>query len=100
MATRLHSSRTHTARLLTVSPSMHCTGGCLVPGVYAPGVGVGGVPAWGGVCFGGGGGGSACFGGVSALEGCLLWVAWSQGVVSRRALTQTPPVSRILDTRY
>ena len=30
---RLHSSRMHTARLLTVSPSMHCSrGGCLVPG--------------------------------------------------------------------
>ena len=31
MLTRLHSSRMRTARLLTVSPSMHCTGGCLVP---------------------------------------------------------------------
>ena len=31
--TRLHSSRMHTARLLTVSPSMHCSrGGCLVLG--------------------------------------------------------------------
>ena len=31
--TRLDSSRMHTARLLTVSPSMHCSrGGCLVPG--------------------------------------------------------------------
>ena len=29
--TRLHSSRMHTARLLTISPSMHCAGGCLVP---------------------------------------------------------------------
>ena len=26
-STRLHSSRMHIARLLTVSPSMHCTGG-------------------------------------------------------------------------
>ena len=40
--TRLHSSRMHTARLLTVSPSMHCAGGevpdpggCLVRGVSA-----------------------------------------------------------------
>ena len=31
--TRLHSSRMHTTRLLTVSPSMHCAGGgCLLPG--------------------------------------------------------------------
>ena len=34
--TRLHSSGMHTARLLTISPSMHCTGsasgGCLLPG--------------------------------------------------------------------
>ena len=45
----------HTARLLTVSPSMHCAGGdggwCLLPGVgvSAPGGGVlggrGGIPA-------------------------------------------------------
>ena len=26
----------HTARLLTVSASMHCTGGCLLPGVWYP----------------------------------------------------------------
>ena len=54
--TRLHSSRMHTARLLTVSPSMHCAGGevpdpggawsggvcsegCLVQGGSAPGGG-------------------------------------------------------------
>ena len=32
--TRLHSSRMRTARLLPVSPSMHCAGGwgCLLPG--------------------------------------------------------------------
>ena len=30
--TRLHSSRMRTARTLTVSPSMLCAGGCLVPG--------------------------------------------------------------------
>ena len=35
--TRLHSSRMHTARSLTVSPSMHCAGGvCLVWGVPGP----------------------------------------------------------------
>ena len=36
--TRLHSSRMRTARSLTVSPSMHCTGGfCSWGGVSAPG---------------------------------------------------------------
>ena len=44
---RLHSSRMHTAHLLTVSPSMHCAGG---------------VCSWGGVCFWG----------MSASGGCLL----------------------------
>ena len=44
--TRLHSSRMHTARVLTVSPSIHCAGGCLLlggvcSGGSAPG---GGVP--------------------------------------------------------
>ena len=29
---RLHSSRMHTARLFTVSPGMHCMGGCLPRG--------------------------------------------------------------------
>ena len=43
--TRLHSSRMHTTRLLTVSPSMHCTGGS------APG----GISASGGLLPGGGG---------------------------------------------
>ena len=46
LKTRLHSSRMHTARALTVSPSMLCAeggvlsprGGSLVPGVYALGV--------------------------------------------------------------
>ena len=35
--TRLHSSKMHTTHLLTVSPSMHCTGGCLLWGVSAVG---------------------------------------------------------------
>ena len=39
--TRLHSSRMRTARLLAVSPSMHCTGGVVCNG---------GVSAPGGVC--------------------------------------------------
>ena len=52
---RLHSSRMHTARLLTVSPSMHCAGGsarggsCMVPGGLlhggVPGLGGGGILA-------------------------------------------------------
>ena len=56
--TRLHSSRMHTARLLTVSPSMHCAGGVSA---------LGGVPGLGDVCSGGClvQGGSA-LGGVSA----------------------------------
>ena len=39
MKTRMHSSRMHTAPLLPVSPSMHCS---VAGGVYLPG---GGVPA-------------------------------------------------------
>ena len=49
MITRMHSSRVRTARLLPISPSMHCS-----RGVYL----AGGVPAWGvylpgGTCPGG-----------------------------------------------
>ena len=40
----LHSSRMYTARLLAVSPSMHCAGGVPAPG---------GVPALGGCLLGG-----------------------------------------------
>ena len=86
--TRLHSSRMHTARLLIVSPSMHCAGvvpapgGCLLPG---------------GVCSRGGGvlgpGGSAQGGLVPA--GCLLpgggWVA------PHHAPRQTPPANKMAD---
>ena len=47
-ATRLLSSRMHTARSLTVSPSMHCFGGCLLPGGVCsqgvPGPGRGSAP--------------------------------------------------------
>ena len=46
MITRMHSSRVRTARLLPISPSMHCS-----RGVYLPG----GVPAWGVYLPGGGG---------------------------------------------
>ena len=70
IVTRLHSSRMHTARLLTVSPSMRCSGGCLLRGVSAPG----------GVCCGG-----TWSGECLVLRGCLLWGAsalrdaWSGG---------------------
>ena len=50
--TRLHSSRIHTARLLTVSPSMHCTGGCLLRGHVWSGVGGVGCLLQGVVCSG------------------------------------------------
>ena len=39
--TRMHSSRMRTARLLPVSPSMHCSWGCTCQGCTCPG---GGVP--------------------------------------------------------
>ena len=45
--TRIHSSRMRTARLLTVSPSMHCSGG--VPGSRGVYLVWGGVPGPGGV---------------------------------------------------
>ena len=74
--TRLHSSRMHTARSLTVSPSMLCSGeggvtawsrGCLP--------GPGGVPAWsrGGACLVPGGCLPSPGGGAwSHGRGCLL----------------------------
>ena len=56
--TRIHSSKMHTARLLPVSPSMHCSGGWGVPGPRGVCLVPGGVPgpgqcAWsrGGVCL-------------------------------------------------
>ena len=52
LTTRLHSSRMRTARVLTVSPSMLCTGGCLLGGCIWSGRGVvGGVPGRGGGCL-------------------------------------------------
>ena len=85
--TRLHWSRKRTARLLAVSPSMHCAGGyvpggCLVPGeVSAPG---GGCLAKGGVCSWG------CL-----VQGqCLLQgvpASGPRGCVSQHAMGQTPP---------
>ena len=58
MITRMHSSRVRTARLLPISPSMHCSRGCTCPGVYlpggctCPGVPARRVPARGGTCSG------------------------------------------------
>ena len=69
--TRLHSSRMHTARLLTVSPSMHYSGGgCLLRGFSGP------------------------RGGLIRGESLFL------GEVSQHALRLIPPVNRILDTHY
>ena len=51
--TSMHSSRKRTARLLPVSPSMHCAGGVSAPG---------------GVCSGSGG---VCSGGGFCLAGCI-----------------------------
>ena len=76
--TRMHSSGMRTARLLTVSPSVHCTVGCVsaqwcvssqggLPGGVCPGgcVCPGLVSAQGGVWPGG----CVCKGGVSAQGG-------------------------------
>ena len=92
LETRLHSSRMHTARLLTVSPSMHWAGGG-GGWVSLPGGSPcqnGGLPcqggilarrvclARGGVCLARGGvclaswGGSPCQGGACLSGGCLL----------------------------
>ena len=98
--TRLHSSRMRTACSLTISPSMLCSGGCLVQGVLAPR----GCLAWGCLVPGevpdpGGfllpGGVPGPRGGCLVLGECLVL-----GVVSQHALRQTPPVNRILDTRF
>ena len=73
--TRLHSSRMLTARLLTVSPSMHCAGVVCSRGVSAP---RGGVCSRGNVCS----------------RGCLL-----PGMgVSQHTLRQTPHVQNFWHT--
>ena len=96
--TRLHSSRMHTARALTISPSMLCEGvsaprevsawgGCLPRGcVYSGGCLSGGVSTQGGVCSGGvcpwgvylGG---VCPGGVSGQGVSASWGVSTQGGV-------------------
>ena len=81
--TRKNSNRMRTARLLPVSPSMHCSGGrctCL-----------GGVPAWGCTCpgrytaVGGGvpaqGVGCTCQGGCTFRGGCTWWGVYLPGGV-------------------
>ena len=85
-STRLHYNRMRTAHLLTVSPSMHCAGGCLLrEGAWSGGSGRRGGSglegsAPGGPGWGGGGG----------------WSGWE--VVSQHALRQTPPpVNRMTD---
>ena len=121
--TSMHSGRMHTARLLPVSPSMHCAGGCLLQagicsqGVSAPG---GGVCSWGvcswelcswgrglstpGGCLLPGGRGMSAWGvSVSRGRGCLLLGCLLMGrCISQHALRQTPllPVDRIVDTRF
>ena len=79
--TRLHSSRMHTARLLAVSPIMHCRGGVCSGGLPAPG-------------------GFLLLGGVLLLGGLLQGVgAWSmEGVVSQHGLRQTPLRKKITDS--
>ena len=122
----MHSSRMRTARLLPVSPGMHCSwGGCTWSGVQGvPGPGVclvpGGVPGpWGCTWFWGsvpGSGqctwsrGCTWLGDVPGPWGCT-WsggvpvlggvpgpggCAWSLGVPTQ---VLPPPVNRILDTR-
>ena len=63
----------HTVHLLTVSPSMHCAAGCLLPGgVSAPGGGEGCLLLGGGCLLLGGGlllGVSASIGGVCSWGG-------------------------------
>ena len=78
----MHSSRMRTARLLPVSPSMHCSRGVyLVPG--------GCIWSWGGTWSGGGGvpgprGVCLVLGGVPGPRGYLVWgvylCTWSRGV--------------------
>ena len=76
--TSMHSSRMRTACLLHVSPSMHCSrgGGLILGGVCFPE----GCASWGCLLPGG-----VCFPGVFASMG---------------GSAQTPPMDKILDTRF
>ena len=75
-----HSSRMRTARLLSVSPSMHCGGrGCLVPGDVCSG----------GCLLRGDWGCVWSRGGVSGSRGvCSQVGVWSRGVWSRGVWSQ------------
>ena len=80
--TRLHSSRMHTARLLTVSPSMHCSGGrgCLLGG---------GAWSWGDLLVGG-----VCSRGCLLRGGgCLVLGVWYPTCTEA-----DPSVNRATDT--
>ena len=113
--TRMHSSRMRTARALTVSPSMFCSGGrgvsahggvsadgvsapggCLLRGVSAPGGSLllGGCLLPGGVCSGVSALGGVCSQGVSAPRGMSApkGGVCSLGGVFQHALRQTPPL--------
>ena len=81
--TRSHSSTMHTACLLTISPSMHCAGECLVWGVSAPGGCLVQGGAWSGGCLvqGGAWSGGCLVQGVSA-PGSAWWgdaCSWGGG---------------------
>ena len=102
--TRLHSCTMHTACLLTISPSMHCAGGCLVCGVSAPGGCLVQGGAWSGGCLVQGGawsGGCLVQGGVCSRE-CLVggMPVLGGGCGIPASNEADPPVNRILVTRY
>ena len=103
--TSMHSSRMRIARLLPVSPSMHCTGGVCSGGVSWGGV-CSRVVCSGGVCSRGvsalagdllRGVVSAAPGGVCSMGGLLLGWGWG-GYLSQHALRQTPPVNSMIDS--
>ena len=89
LTTRMHSSGMRTARLLPVSPSMHCSGGCTCWGCVP---GPGGCTCWGVYLVPGGVPGP---GGVYLPGGCT----WSGGVylVGGCTCPGTPPVNRMTD---
>ena len=85
----MHSSRMRTARLLPVSPSMHCScGGTCLGGVPAKG----GVPAQGGLPAGGvPAWGCTCPAGVPAQGGVYLSAfVVRRGAASRKGMCPTP----------
>ena len=90
--TSMHSSRMRTARLLPVSPSIHCAGGCLLPGECLV---LGGMSASGpgGVSASGPGGGVCLW---SQGVGCLPLVRG--GSYPSMHWGRHPPVNRMTDT--